>query len=62
MKWVIWNKTQDKFWSDGNINDDRGHWTNRYYASKYTLEEIEKKQISFFGYDDIIFGVIAISV
>ena len=62
MKWVIWNKTYDKFWSDGNINDEHGHWTNRYYASKYTLEELENKKYDFCGCDDIIFGVIAINV
>lgn len=61
MKYVIWNKTKDQFWAEDEYQ--RGHWSNRYYATKYTLEELEIKCKSWFdGSGDIVFGVMAIFV
>ena len=41
MKWVIWNKTRDLFWTEDQ--DQIGYWTTRYEAKKYTLTELEQK-------------------
>lgn len=64
MKYVIWNQTQNKFWNKGNENDQKGHWTNRYYATKYSQEEIEKiaSQVWFDGSGDVVFAMIALMV
>jgi hypothetical protein len=59
MKWVIWNKTKDAFW-DAREKE----WSNRYYATKYTYEELETAVTSkWFGSEgDLILGIIAIHV
>ncbi len=61
FKWVIYNQTQDKFW-----NAKCKHWSNRYYATKYSTEELEKiaSQTWFVsdGNGDCVVAVIAISV
>ena len=56
MKWVIWNKTQDKFWSEA-----QGEWSNRYYATKYSMEELEYDIRKFVGNNDLILAVVAVS-
>jgi hypothetical protein len=62
MKWVIWNKTQDKFWKEDEHG--RGDWANRYYAKKYTLAELEEKlKLTWFdGSGDLVLAVIAVCV
>ncbi len=64
MKYVIWNQTKNQFWSKGNMNDPEGHWSNRYYATKYTQEEIEKEASRTWITDDgdVIFAMIALHV
>ena len=57
MKWVIWNKTQDKFWSE-----EQNEWSNRYYATKYSIYELEYNIRKFVGYKDLILAVVAVSV
>lgn len=57
MKYVIWNKTQDKFWSE-----TQREWSNRYYATKYTFNELEKLMPSFLGSKDVLFAVLAINI
>lgn len=57
MKWVIWNKTQDKFWSE-----IQGEWSNRYYATKYTMVELENAIKKFVGNSDLIIAVVVVSV
>lgn len=57
MKWVIWNKTKDLFW-----NKDSKDWTNRYYATKFSMEELEAEKLSIMGSGDLILAMIAINV
>lgn len=63
MKYIIWNKTKDKFWSNKG-KDIKGHWSNRYYATKYTQEELEKiLSNTWFAFDgDLILAMIAVNV
>jgi hypothetical protein len=41
-KYVIWNQTLNQFWKEredywNRVDDnDIGHWTNQYYATRYT--------------------------
>jgi hypothetical protein len=59
MKYVIWNKTRDMFY-DASENE----WSNRFYATKYTYDELEtvlaKKWFGEGG--DLILAVIAVNV
>ena len=58
MKYVIWNKTQDKFW-----DNDEEKWSNRYYATKFTIEELEHLNTNQFAIDDdIILAVIVLHI
>ena len=59
MKYVIWNKTKDMFWSE-NTND----WSNRFYSTKYSLDELEDlvNPVWFDGSNDLILAVISINV
>lgn len=41
MKWVIWNKTEDKYWSKHLTQN--GEWLSRWYATKYSYEELEEE-------------------
>lgn len=56
MKYVVWNKTQDLFWSRD------GGWSNRHYAQRYAIEELEKNRLHFLSSDDVIVALIALSV
>lgn len=56
MKWVIWNKTQNKFWSES-----QSEWSNRYCATKYSMEELEYDIRKFVGNNDLIIAVVAVS-
>ena len=55
MKWVIWNKTLDLFW----CGDD---WSVRYYASKFTIDELEREIKKFVGNQHLIIAVIVVSI
>jgi hypothetical protein len=57
MKWIIWNKTVDKFWSE-----EQNEWSNRFYATKYSTKELEHKIKKFVGCTDLIVAMIAVSV
>lgn len=59
LKYVIWNMDIDKFWKDDGI--DSG-WSNRYYATKYTVEELSSMTQSFYEYDYRIVALIALSI
>ena len=65
MKYVIWNKTKDQFWYDGKRhNEPKGQWSNQYYATKYSFEELEAVDKStWFGIDgDVVLAVIALNM
>lgn len=58
MKWIIWNKTRDKYWD--NLNKE---WSNQYYATTYTTEELENNVVLYdIWHGDLILAVVAIII
>lgn len=59
LKYVIWNMDIDKFWKDAGIDSE---WSNRYYATKYTVEELNKLGQWYDGSGDRVVALIALSI
>jgi hypothetical protein len=68
MKYLIYNITKDKFWSDNTPNEITPYWSDQHNATLYTYEELElmlknkKESWALLNPGDVIIAVIAVSI
>ncbi len=52
MKWIIWNKTTDTYWREGNHE-----WTDCANATRYSLEQLAQMAFRQWPDNEDVFGL-----